>query len=178
MKVDGVTQDGRETQFAQFTKEAREAWLCRRLKDLGELAATHTFPPLAIEYAYYDVDTSLSTTQPMLVCADAGYNPHIALCAKLVPEWLGVTEFVRMWSAVGATVEGIGGVWEGWEDQLAAVEQEPEEGLEWALTNIARDLDQTGPCSAHRRAALLFFAECIRARLSAPDLAHSTKHKH
>ncbi len=76
-QVDGVTQDART--MAEYTKKEREAWLVRRLKALHNEPS----PRMAIEYAYYDVDTTQSTTQPVVVHTDAGYHPQYAMCASI-----------------------------------------------------------------------------------------------
>ena len=78
-QVDGVTQDARS--MPEYTKQNREGWLIRRLKALE----SSTSPTLAIEYAYYDVDTTESTTQPMVVRTDAGYHSKFASCAHIAP---------------------------------------------------------------------------------------------
>ena len=77
-QVDGVTQDARS--MPEYTKASREAWLVHRLQTLSPTST------MGIEYAYYDVDTTESTTQPMVVHADAGYHPQYAACASIAPE--------------------------------------------------------------------------------------------
>ena len=78
-QIDNVTQDARK--YPQYKKGAREKWLVQRLKDI-EPNTPHT-GPLSIEYAYYDVDTTQSTTQPMVVSLDAGYHSSFACCASI-----------------------------------------------------------------------------------------------
>ena len=78
-QVNGVTQDGRS--LPEYTKASREAWLTHRLQTIAPLSTTS----LAIEYAYYDVDTTESTTKPRVVYSDAGYHPQYAACASIAP---------------------------------------------------------------------------------------------
>ena len=81
-QIDDVTQDARK--MPAYAKTKREEWLMDRLRTIEPLSDGAS---LAIEYAYYDVDTSVSTTQPVVVHSDAGFHTEFANCAVLSPGW-------------------------------------------------------------------------------------------
>ena len=66
-----------------YVKDKREEWLIRRLQQISQDPLQTE--KLAIEYAYYDVDTTESATKPMVVHADAGYHRALSECAAIAP---------------------------------------------------------------------------------------------
>jgi hypothetical protein len=84
-EVDGVTQDARR--MSEYAKDRREEWLIHRLQQISQDPETEK---MAIEYAYYDVDTAESATKPTVVRADAGYHPTFAECAAIAPGCMSV----------------------------------------------------------------------------------------
>ena len=86
-KVDSVTQDDKT--YPQYKRSARQEWLIQHLENIKTSA--QLTGSLAIEYAYYDVDTTQSETQPMVVSSDAGYNAIFAECASIAEGCMGVS---------------------------------------------------------------------------------------